>query len=626
MSAFAALSVLTTFVHTVHRALAICPVRVVKAGQLARGAATPDLSSPPISARVRKLLLSLLLLPAIGAHAQVTCLFTEDFSAAELPSGWSMEPATVVDANGGATAPWRTGTAAEANTAGYFPLPDDPVGDRCALANDDAAPCDCAMSGVSLITPEIDLAGSTHAGLRCRIYHDGRPANTHARIEASPDGTVWNTLFECPPVLGVWQEVLLNLDAYAGGPVRLRFTYDDAGTWASGMAVDDVCVFDRPAHDVALGHAVLGDATISAFITGDRALPYSHLPLEQAAPLLASVRVRNLGSEPAQGMSLALEAQLNGTTVWSGTSAATGSLAPLADTTWVVNTGWTPDATGDLSLQWTLTTTPSDVEPADNVASAAQVITGLGVVNNSMALDNGLPEALLDNGGEGFSAGCRFELLGGASIVHGLAVKVGDGTTPGALVTALLADGELNVLSAGAPDTLTEADVALCTAGGWHYLAFPEPVAVPADADVVGLVRYDPGNGALRFAAGGVVPQGSAWVVGSDGFSITYPLRAPHVRLLLQEAVTGIAPARSGSTGVLTLVADPASQRLVVLPTGTGRGVVETLDATGRFVQRSEWNGAAPLAISTSDWSTGIYTVMFRGLARISFGRTLVHR
>ena len=579
-----------------------------------------------MSASVRKLLLPLLLLPSVGARAQVTCLFTEDFSAAELPGGWSMEPATVVDASGGATAPWRTGTAAEADAAGYFPLPDDPVGNRCVLANDDAAPCDCAMSGVSLITPVIDLAGSTHAGLRCRIYHDGRPANTRARVEASTDGTTWTALFECPPVLGTWQEVLLNLDAYAGGPVRIRFTYDDAGTWASGMAVDDVCVFDRPAHDVALGHAALGDATISAFVTGDRSLPISHLPLEQAAPLMASVRVRNLGYEPAQGMSLALEVQLNGTTVWNGSSDATGSLAPLTDTTWVVNTGWTPDATGDLSLQWTLTTTPADAEPTDNVASAAQVITGPGVVNNTMALDNGLPETFLDNGGEGFSAGCRFELLGGASLIHGLAVKVGDGTAPGALVTPLLADGELNVISAGSTDTLAEADVALCMAGGWHYLAFAEPVAVPDDADVVGLVRYDPGNGALRFAAGGVVPQGSAWIVGSDGFSITYPLRAPHVRLVLQEPVTGIAPARNGSTGVLTLFADPASEQLVVFPIGTGRGVVETWDATGRLMQRNEWNGTTPLAISTSDWSTGIYTLLYRRPDGLWLGRALVQR
>lgn len=579
-----------------------------------------------MSASVRKFLVPLLILPSIGTYAQVTCLFSEDFSATELPADWTMEPTTVGDASGGTTEPWRSGTAAEADAAGYFPLPDDPVGNRCALANDDAAPCDCTMPGVSLATPEIDLSGSAHAGLHCRIYHDGRPANTHARVEASADGIVWNTLFECPPVLGAWQDVVLNLDAYAGGPVRVRFTYDDAGSWASGMAVDDVCVFARAAHDLALDRALLGDATVSAFVAGDRSLPYSHLPLEQAAPLVASVRVRNLGSAPAQGMALALDVQLNGSTVWSGNSDATGSLAPLADTVWVVNTGWTPDATGDVTVHWSIATTPADEEPGNNEANAAQVITGPGVVNNTMAVDNGAPETFLDNDGDGFSAGCRFELLGGPSLIHGLAMKVGDGTTAGALVTPLLADGELNVISAGTTDTLSEADVALCMAGGWHYLAFPEPVAVAEDGDVIGLVRYDPGNGALRFAAGGVVEQGAAWIVGSDGFSITYPLRAPHVRLVLQDAVTSVTEASGRPVGGLTLFVDPASERLVVMPVGSGRGVLDIWDTTGRLLQRSEWNGTAPLAFSTSSWPTGIYTVRHQRPDGLRLGRALLQR
>jgi hypothetical protein len=560
---------------------------------------------------------------ATVAHAQTSCLLSEDFQAPGLPAGWSSVPGLVTDDNGGNTAPWVVGTAAAADANGYFPLPDDPVGNLAALANDDAPPCDCSMDDVSLISPVIDLTGTAHAGLHCRVYHDGRPFNTHAWVEASADGVSWTLLQEVPAVLGDWQEVLLNLDGYAGGPVQLRFRYSDGGTWASGMAVDDICVFARPANDVEIVQATIGDATISPFLPGERSLPYSHMPLEQASELVATARIRNLGHTAAAGLTLTLEVDLNGTTVYSGSTAAGGALAPLADTLWVVHTGWTADATGNVTLAWTLTTDPADEDTGNNSDTTRLVITGPGVVNNQMALDNGIPETFIDNDGAGFSTGCRFELRGGGTLVHGLAVKVGGGSQPGARMTALLTDGELNVLAAATTDTLTQADLDLCYAGGWMYLPFNQPVAIPQDRDVMGLVRYDAGFGDLQFGAGGKVPLGSALRVGSDGFSVSYPQRAPLVRLVLQDPVTGTGPSVVLPRAALAIVPNPAhSWTHVEIPEPNGADL-RVVDAAGRT-----WTaGRHPqgwAALNLDHLPPGLYVVELVGRSGIRTGKLLV--
>lgn len=573
---------------------------------------------------MRGLLHSIIGLAVAGPGAAQTCLWSTGFEADALPPGWTGSTTTIV-ATGETTAAWTVGTAEEADVNAYFPLPDDPVGNRAALANDDAPPCDCAMGDVMLTSPEIDLTPVMHAGLRCRVYHDGRPFNTHAWVEASADGLSWDVLREVPAVLGAWQALLLDLDAYAGGTVRLRFRYADGGAWASGMAVDDVCVFSRPASDVAIIEAVTGDATISPFLAGVRSLPYTHLPLEQASELVTTVRIRNLGHAPATGLNLTLEVTGNGNSLFTMSSNGSGPLAPLADTLWVLHTGWTPTATGPLDLSWAVTTGPPDENPGDNAGAAGLMITGPGVVNSHMALDNGIPETFIDNDGAGFSTGCRFELLGDTALVHGLAVKVGGDSQPGARLTALLTDGELNVLSAATTDTLSEGDLALCFAGGWLYLPFNEPVAVPADGDVLGLVRYDAGFGDLQFAAGGRVAQGSAVRVGSDGLSVSFPLRAPLVRLVLQDPVTAIGTTQVATLPVLAMHPNPA-QDLVRLdiPEPAGAGV-RVLDATGRIRMAGRYaQGMATMDVG--DLPPGLYTVQVTGGTGLRSGRLVVVR
>ena len=107
--------------------------------------------------------LALILAPCMALQVMAQpraadCFFTADFEGEDPLQGWDLgalverQDANNVG-NGEFVAAWSVGNAATANAAGYFPVPDAPVGDLFARANDAASPCNCAMDAVSLTTP-----------------------------------------------------------------------------------------------------------------------------------------------------------------------------------------------------------------------------------------------------------------------------------------------------------------------------------------------------------------------------------------------------------------------------------------------------------------------------------------
>lgn len=572
---------------------------------------------------------------AISAFGQrATCLFSETFNGPDLPAGWTMDPAAVerLDQQGDSlhltTAPWTIGNAATANVMGYFPVPDDPVANAFAMVNDDAPPCNCILNGVALESPTIDLTGVQHAALAFRAYHDGLPGGTKAWVEASSDGADWDTLFFLPAMQGAWQDHTLDLSAYDGGPLHLRFRYDDQGAWASGMAVDDVCVFGRSAKDLMAVEGLLGDATASAFNTSTRSLGYRLIPQVQQSALLLSLRIRNVGSDTAHALSAHVRIRLDGAVQQETDVALLDTLAPLADTTLSWSSGWTSPATGHVDVDWTLSSADPDAAPDDNVQATAYDVTGPTDAAYAMAIDNDLPETTIGTDTAGFSTGCRFELIPCSDAVVGLSVRLAAGTEEGASISALLTNGTISaVLSGSATHLVTAEDIAMSLAGGAVYLPFDSAVVVDEDQDVLALVHYNGSSGLLHVAAGGKVPVGSAWQIASDGLSITYPERAPIVRLHFAGAVTGIAPA-AGSHDTAILFPDPASDGITIRFPGQARGgrTVDVLGPEGQQVARLSMDSSAngELHVDVSAWPSGVYFLRMVDADRSYVGRFLV--
>ncbi len=544
--------------------------------------------------------------------------------AESLPPDWTGLPTTVerLDENGAGTGEfvtaWQVGNAVGANSAGYFPVPDEPAGNTFAMVNDDAPPCDCAMADVSLFSPFIDLAGAGFPALSYRVYHDGLPFNGDASLWASFDGSSWTLLEEIPPMPGAWQQRTTDLSDFASGPVQLRFTYDDGGQWASGFALDDVCVFDRLPHDVALSQAWVGDATVSAFNTGTRSLGYSRIPIEQQSPLRLSARIRNNGTSVAGEVQVVASISLNGATPVEITTTVATTLAPLQDTLVSWETGYLAAEAGSVSILLTTTAIDQDEEPSDNSAQVGFAVTSTSEGNHTMALDNDLASAVCGTDA-GFSAGCRYELISGSSAVHGISVRFGAGTLPGSRVQALLMDGNLNSLSGSSNHTITDADLELSFAGGSVYIPLDSTFAVVNEQDVIGLVRCLPDSGALRVASGGVAALGSSLLIDATTFSITYPGTTPIVRIHFSDAVTGLSnPAPSSS--ILTIAPGAAEGTFVIhgVPVGT-HGPLEVLDVAGRLVERRFVRpDGHQIILSMQGNAPGLYRVMLHAAEGIS--------
>ncbi len=152
-------------------------------------------------------------------------LVDEDFESGVLPDGWTRT------SNG---VGWQIGDNLGSS---FFDIPSHTT---YAATNDDAPGSGNDGSDDYLITPALNLVGYSAAVLRFQSYFTGEFGQL-AFIEVSVDGgDTWDVIASPTPALE-WVETTVVLDDYVGNPdVRVAFHSDDAGSWASGWAIDDV--------------------------------------------------------------------------------------------------------------------------------------------------------------------------------------------------------------------------------------------------------------------------------------------------------------------------------------------------------------------------------------------------
>lgn len=159
-----------------------------------------------------------------------TILFSEDFESGTLPTGWSRQQAI------GSTG-WQVGIYTSLSSTNF----QIPPHSNFAVSNDDA--CNCDMSNDLLISPAIDLSAASMPQLTFSTFINGS-YNSKGSILVSTDGTTWNTLQDIA-TNPAWKTYQVNLMQYAGAStVYLAFKHDDNGNYASGVAIDDVVVFE----------------------------------------------------------------------------------------------------------------------------------------------------------------------------------------------------------------------------------------------------------------------------------------------------------------------------------------------------------------------------------------------
>ncbi|WP_430467059.1 immunoglobulin-like domain-containing protein [Winogradskyella ouciana] len=93
-----------------------------------------------------------------------------------------------------------------------------------------------------LNSPCFNLSGLSEASFNFKYHQYGSSNMGQIDLEVSDDdGASWSSVWNSSGNLGnSWQTANVNLDAYVGGSIQLRFNRITGGTWQADIAIDDV--------------------------------------------------------------------------------------------------------------------------------------------------------------------------------------------------------------------------------------------------------------------------------------------------------------------------------------------------------------------------------------------------
>ena len=447
----------------------------------------------------------------------------EDFQSTgnlpgNLPSGWSTN--NVMDSNGSMGPAFYVHNATTANAGSYWPVAEVGVNNRFAGANDDAPPCDCLMDEVYLQTPSMNLNGISNPAVTFNIYHDGNFGSGDARLQASIDGGFnWSQvnyqndldgLFTISE--GLWQTLVITLFNFSGqSDVRLRFVWSDAGSWASGFAVDNVVVGGLAPVSLTVERAVAADWLGPNF--GENYWNYTKIPLSQVAPVKATGVVYNSGLNTLNNASLNFEV-LNGATSQGIWNVPVPTLPSLTRDTLSYISPYTPSVTGVYSVKVSGNAGASESNTADNVATSSFEVTEC-----TYARDEGSAQAFfqLESGDFG---GNLFDIYQDETF-YSIQVALGGTTVIGGAVTGIIfqltgfdattGDPLFDYVAGSQTNEYTVVGDELNTAGESNFVCLPFNTPVTLTAGGVYLVALT-GNDILSIPVSGNNNVPGSWV------------------------------------------------------------------------------------------------------------------
>ncbi|MCB9167390.1 MAG: T9SS type A sorting domain-containing protein [Flavobacteriales bacterium] len=565
------------------------------------------------------------MLPAVLKSG--SCVLAEDFEAttvsALVSAGWDIGPqveqqddntgtglGTFVDA-------WYIGDAAVANTGGYFPVPDIPPGNLFIMANDDPDPCNCDLIDVNLTTPSMDFTGLTAMSVGFRIYSDENFGGGPTVLQASSDGGTTFTDVLTISASTAWQGLVADLSAFDGMPdVKLRWHWSDGGTgnWATGIAVDDICVNQILPNNLAVNDVFTEDVTQDVFDESVRSLQYTMLPLEQAGPMNVGAAVVNNGGLAQTNVVLTAEILLDGNPVGTYSSSPVATSAPSQVDTIIVSTGYTPTAPGTITVNVTVSADQTDDDMSNNTGSKAMEITGTALADgsNAWARDNNAAGSFFANGTDGYTIGNVFEVTETNSMCYGIGVVFGT-SDDGLVVHSELLDANLDLVEESGDHETNASEYNSVGGNNFTYIPLQTPVSLDAGADYVGVLNHF-GGGSVRVAASGTPPAQTSFFYDYTDDTWYYLLATPMVRMFLGNAV-GV-PELESTNGVSLGVNMPnpfnGNTSIQYSLSATHHVSFEVVDVNGKVVFSQDM-GAKPagthlIDFNASDLANGLYS------------------
>ena len=159
----------------------------------------------------------------------------ENSATPNLSSGWTSQSL----ANEGFIAGTGGSSPGQANENGFWAVPLHGI---FAMSNDDV--CNCNKSKDRLTSPIIDLLGNENLNLRFSAFQNGSGGQT-AKVEVRAQGKPWTPIGDIVNS-SIWRDYSFSIPrSFISTSFQFRFLYDDAGNYASGIAIDDVYLIDE---------------------------------------------------------------------------------------------------------------------------------------------------------------------------------------------------------------------------------------------------------------------------------------------------------------------------------------------------------------------------------------------
>ena len=574
-----------------------------------------------------------------------TALYCEDFEGGTVPAlpgnmtTTSLETGYVIPLADGSTANvdgFFTGDAIDAGLGGYWTYLDEHT--IFAMTNDDsclpsgAAPNannNCDLSFETLVLPSFDFTSEVGQWLMFDFYHDMNWGGGDAFVEVSiDDGTTWEMLQNGQlPAVQTWQTGAFDLSQLEGqASVTIRFTWSDNGTWASGLAIDNITVEPLPEYAMTLVDNF--QLFPSTYFGGTS---YRTVPLAQAEATAYNFSgiLKNMGLNALDSGRIHAAIASEG---FSTTSFAANTVS-LEQDTFYCNDIFTASATGQFTVDiygadGNGTTTPtesidfivSDYDYGRDAADFTAGYTGGTYINDAGTEERGNVYDIYTDG-----------------MVYAIKAAIHPATSPNTIAKAVLnsvnpADGEVTYLTETA--NISVGDLA---DGSWVNFMFASPIPVMAGDVILATISATfNGMDTLALATSGNSAPGESLSCDVDGVNGDqgewyYSTSTVMVRLNFDENAEGPAAASSVeelSLSNFNLYPNPNSGEFTMnIMTKEATDFTMTINnIIGQTVSSEKLKNVTALSknINLTDLGQGVYFVTLSGKSGTMTQRVVV--
>lgn len=545
-------------------------------------------------------------------------LYCEDFenvTIPDLPSEVSTSTLeqnyyTISNSNQIQVSGFYTGTSADANAGGYWPVSEH---GQFAMTNDDACRPggvtpgnnnNCDLGFETLTLPILDFTGQFDVFLIFDYYHDKNYGGGDANVEVSNDGGVSFTDISGPlSNLEAWQQGIFSLSDYNDqDSIVIRFVWSDDGSWATGFAVDDIEINELQDNSLSMPLFNQWLAGYDGFASSYSQIPLSMIP--NSTGIIFQSYVFNNGNFAQD--SIRLHASADGFTSQS----TAVNLESLEQDTLQCSERFQPTSTGTYQLDFylmsdsvTTVTKSKSIEITDYIYARDD--------NEIDAINSLLPS------GDGISSwerGTIYDIYE-SNTLFAIDVYVHNATTANAKI-----QGKIYLYQDDQSFFLDETNLLSVTASdGWQSVKFANPVSLDAESQYLITVGGDGSalNDTLRIGSSGSVQSSYGYIVyngwvDSNGTTATDGTTGstPMVRMNMNPDVPGPTSIEDNLYSTFNVYPNPNNGILnISLINSNDNQTIEIKNIIGQTVYSQIAGNSATATINLSNIKKGIYTV-----------------